>query len=159
MAYRRVNMAEMVISSDNDVLAIHGLGSCLGLTIYDKSEGIGGMSHIMLPCNLANRPNVKPGKFVDSAIDEMVRELEKLGCNKKNLVAKICGGSMMFQTSKDSENCIGTKNIVQSKKLLKEKGIPLLAEDVGGNYGRIVEFDVKSGRMIIRTVHGESKVI
>lgn len=159
MVYRRVNMAEMVVTSSDDVLAIYGLGSCLGVALHDPTRGIGAMAHVMLPCDLTNNPVKKPGKYVDTAIGNMVEELEKLGCDRKDMVAKICGGSRMFKTSREKKECIGTKNIKLTKKLLKSMGIPIVAKDVGGNYGRIVEFDVKSGKMYIRTASGTSKVL
>lgn len=159
MTYKRLNMAEMFVSDGNDVLAIHGLGSCLGIAIYDPTRGIGAMAHIMLPCNLTKSHRHKPGKYVDSAIDEMFNDLKKLGCDPENLVAKICGGSRMFKTRKDNRDCVGTKNIKLARKILKELGIHIIAEDVGGNYGRIVEFDVNTGIMRIVTVMTGTKYI
>lgn len=155
MAYIRLNMAELVISKDNDILAIHGLGSCLGLALYDPDRGIGAMAHIMLPCNLARNSGLKPGKYVDTAIDEMLNGLKKYGITPENLSAKICGGASMFKTARKDQICIGQKNIELAEKILKEKGIPIRARDVGGNYGRSIEFDIKTGNIRINTVQGE----
>ena len=138
MGYKKLNMTEMAVSNGSDVLAIHGLGSCLGVAIYDPEKGIGAMAHIMLPCNLTNSVQSKPGKYVDTAINEMVGDLEKRGCDPETLVAKICGGSRMFKTQRDKKNCIGVKNIKLARKMLKELGIRIIAEDVGGNYGRTI---------------------
>lgn len=159
MAYIRLNMAEMVVSKNEDILAIHGLGSCLGLALYDPNRGIGAMAHVMLPCNLTKNPPLKPGKYVDTAIDEMLSGLKKYDITPENLVAKICGGARMFKTARDSKICIGEKNIELAEKILKEKGIPIRARDVGGNYGRSIEFDVKTGNIRINTVLAGTKYI
>ncbi len=159
MVYKRVNMAEMVISSKEDIFAIHGLGSCLGLTIHDPTRAVGAMAHVMLPCNLTGIASSKPGKYVDTAIDEMINGMKKFGCDQENMVAKMCGGSRMFKASKDNDQCIGAKNIKLATKILKQRNIPIAARDVGGDFGRIVEFDVKTGQMYIKTVAGDRKVI
>jgi chemotaxis protein CheD len=159
MAYIRLNMAEMVVSKENDILAIHGLGSCIGLVLFEPKSGIGAMAHVMLPCNISKNPNTKPGKYVDTAIDEMLSGLIHHGIDPKNLVAKICGGASMFKTSKDSNLCIGEKNIELAEKILKEKHIPIKAKDVGGDYGRTIEFDVNTGNIRISTVLAGTKYI
>jgi len=159
LVYKRVNMAEMVISRNEDILAIYGLGSCLGLTIHDPTRAVGAMAHVMLPTNLTGITNSKPGKYVDTAIDEMINGMKRYGCEQENMVAKMCGGSRMFKTSKDDAECIGAKNIKLATKILKQRGIPVAARDVGGDFGRIVEFDVKTGQMYIKTVSGDRKVI
>lgn len=152
-------MAEMVISRNEDILAIHGLGSCLGLTIHDPIRGVGVMAHIMLPTNLTGIVDTKPGKYVDTAIDEMINLMKRYGCEQENMVAKICGGSRMFKTYKDDAEYIGTKNTKLAIQILKDRNIPIIARDVGGDFGRIVEFDVKTGQMYIKTVYGNRKLI
>lgn len=159
MAYIRLNMAEMMVSRDDDILAIHGLGSCIGLVIYGTKSKIGAMAHIMLPCNIHKNPSTKPGKYVDTAIDEMLNGLKDYGIDSKNLAAKICGGSRMFKTSKNTKLSIGEKNIELAEKILKEKQIPITAKDVGGDYGRTIEFEVKTGNIRIITVLSGTKYI
>jgi len=48
---------------------------------------------------------------------------------------------------------IGRNNAEVVKKKLAEIGVPLVAEDIGGNHGRIVEFDVGSGIMRVNTIN------
>lgn len=117
------------------------------------------MAHVMLPTNFTGIANSKPGKYVDTVIDEMINGIKKLGCDQENMVAKMCGGSKMFKTSKDDDECIGAKNIKLATKILKQRNIPIDAKDAGGDFGRIVEFDVKTEQMYIKTVSGDIKVI
>ena len=45
----KVNMADIKICRPPDMLKTLGLGSCVGVVIYDKRSHISGMAHIMLP--------------------------------------------------------------------------------------------------------------
>jgi chemotaxis protein CheD len=73
-----------------------GLGSCIGLTLYDDTLKVGAMVHIMLP-DSAGRTD-RPGKYADTAIVLLLNELTKLGCkNNRSLSAKMAGGACMFE--------------------------------------------------------------
>ena len=63
-----------------------GLGSCIGLTLYDSSVRVGAMVHIMLP-DSAGRTD-RPGKYADSAIVLLLKELTALGCKNRSLWGK-----------------------------------------------------------------------
>lgn len=67
--------------------------------------------------------------------------------------AKIAGGAQMFtnQSGKDTIR-IGPRNIDAVKEVLTEHNIPLLAEDVGGNKGRTIEFSTESLLLKVRTI-------
>jgi len=95
--------------------------------------------------NLTGIANSKPGKYVDTAINEMINGMKRCGCEQENMVAKICGGSRIFKTSKNDDESIGAKNFKLSMQILKQRMIPIAARDVGGDFERIVEFDVKTG--------------
>ena len=45
----KVGMADLKIAKSPDVLITLGLGSCIGLVLYDPVTKIGGMLHYMLP--------------------------------------------------------------------------------------------------------------
>ncbi|MBU4138770.1 MAG: chemotaxis protein CheD, partial [Euryarchaeota archaeon] len=95
-----------------------------------------------------------PLKFADSAIEIAVNRLLEKGCKKNRLVAKIAGGSSMFHFDNMTIN-IGENNALAVTKKLGEMRIPILASDLGGDYGRTVEFDIEKGTMtIITAFHG-----
>lgn len=130
-----------------------GLGSCVGLTLYDHEKHIGAMVHIMLPDSSGRKD--RPGKYADTAIPLLLQELAGLGCRKGGLVAKIAGGASMFQYFGNNLN-IGERNIERIKALLKEQNIRLIAEDVGGKVGRSVTFlPGNGGRVTVRRADGE----
>jgi chemotaxis protein CheD len=55
-----------------------GLGSCIGVCIYDLQSQVAGMAHIMLP---SSKDSMKgnPAKYADSCLELMLGELYKLG--------------------------------------------------------------------------------
>jgi chemotaxis protein CheD len=51
---------------------------------------------------------------------------------------------------------MGERNVVATREVLSNHGIPVTAESVGGDFGRSVHFTVASGQIRIRSVaHGE----
>jgi chemotaxis protein CheD len=129
-----------------------GLGSCIGLTLYDDAVKVGAMVHIMLP-DSAGRTD-RPGKYADTAIALLVKELNTLGCKNRSLVAKMAGGACMFEYFGANLN-IGERNAERVRVLLKENHIQLTREDVGGKVGRSVTFIPSNhGKFTIRRADG-----
>jgi len=131
-----------------------GLGSCIGLTLYDPNLRLGAMVHIMLP-ESGGRED-RPGKYADTAIPLLVKELVALGSKNRSIVAKIAGGACMFEYFGTGLN-IGKRNADKVRILLQECHIQLAAEDIGGKVGRSVTFlPADNGRVLIRRADGSS---
>jgi chemotaxis protein CheD len=148
----RVGISEFKTGRAPAVLVTYGLGSCLGITLYDPRKKLGGLAHTLLPLS---RPEdqTRMTKYVDSAIRLMMEELLELGAEKECLVAKISGGANMFETLHPSgAEGVGARNARAARETLELLGIPLLAEDIGGNHGRTVEFDLATGEVRVRSV-------
>jgi chemotaxis protein CheD len=129
-----------------------GLGSCIGLILYDDTLKVGAMVHIMLP-DSAGRTD-RPGKYADTAIALLLKELTRLGCKNRSLVAKMAGGASMFEYFGANLN-IGERNAERVRACLKENNIKLVAEDVGGKFGRSVTFTpLIHGKFAIRRADG-----
>ena len=130
-----------------------GLGSCIGIAIYDKSLKVAGLAHIMLPDSTQFKNNTNPMKFADLAIPMLIEKMEKQGCRQRNLIAKIAGGASMFNFSdKSIISDIGKRNSEAVKKTLKDKSIPIIAEDTGGNKGRTMILQANDGKVILKVV-------
>lgn len=156
----KVGMADLNICKSPDVITTLGLGSCIGLTLYDPVTKIGGMVHYMLPDSTQVRNNGNIAKFADTGIEELLRKVVAAGANRQRLVAKIAGGAKMFETvGASSIGNIGERNAEAAKRILKQKGIRLIAEDTGLNYGRTVELHCETGEFYIKSVGKTLKVI
>ena len=149
----KVGIADLNIAFAPNKLITVGLGSCVGIAIFDKDLGIGGLAHIMLPDSLQFNKINNEMKFADLAIPIMVENMIKKGAKLKNMKAKIAGGASMFNfPDKSIVMDIGNRNGIAVKDILKILAIPILAEDIGGNKGRTLIFDTTNGVLSIRTV-------
>lgn len=156
----KVGMADLKTGKNPDILTTLGLGSCIGIALWDPVSKNGGLAHVMLPDSTKIRNNSNIAKFADTGITELVRQMEEMGVPRKRLVAKIAGGARMFEVSgSTSVGNIGEKNAIASKQKLKELGIPILAEDTGLNYGRTVELNCANGDYVIKAVGKPVKTI
>lgn len=156
----RVAMADLNICKSPDIITTLGLGSCIGLTLYDPVTKVGGMVHYMLPDSKQMKNNTNIAKFGDTGIVELLQRVVKAGANRGRLVAKIAGGAKMFEVSgMSSVGNIGERNAIAAKEVLKQLGIRLVAEDTGLNYGRTVELHCETGEFYIKSVGKPLKVI
>ncbi len=156
----KVGMADLNICKAPNVITTLGLGSCIGLVLYDPVTKVGGMVHYMLPDSTKVRNNSNVAKFGDTGIRELLKRVVAAGGNKNRLVAKIAGGAKMFEVSGLSEvGNIGARNAQTARETLKALGIRLVAEDTGLNYGRTVELHCDTGEFYIKSVGKPLKII
>ena len=138
-----------IVSSPLELMCI-GLGSCVGIAIWDSRVEIGGVAHAMLPSYDEGKDKVNASKYADSATFLMVDEMVDMGASRSNLKAKIAGGAQMFSFSNNDTLNIGQRNTESAKTALRKEKIPLLGEETGGNKGRTVFFTPKDGVMRIQ---------
>ena len=156
----KVGMADLNLCRDPDIITTLGLGSCIGIALYDPSTKIGGLAHIMLPDSTKMRNNSNIAKFADTGIEELLNRMIKAGAVKSRLVAKIAGGAKMFEVSGLSDiGNVGQRNAEASRAKRKQLGIRLIAEDTGLNYGRTVELHCDNGDYYIKSVGKPLKII
>lgn len=156
----KVGMADLNSCKAPGVLTTLGLGSCVGIVLYDPITKISGLAHVMLPDSTQIRNNSNVAKFADTAIDKLIADMIALGANKNRLVSKIAGGAQMFSFGSTNDLMkIGERNAIAAKAKLKSLNIRLLAEDTGANYGRTIEFYSETGDLLIKTIGKEPKTI
>jgi len=134
-----------------------GLGSCIGLTIYDRDLHIGAMVHIMLP-DSSGRID-RPGKYADTAIPLLLNKLTERGSQRTSLVVKMAGGACMFEYFGNNLN-IGERNAERVRAVLAENHLRISAEEVGGKSGRTVAFyPDEKGKVTVRSADGSAHEI
>jgi chemotaxis protein CheD len=152
-----VGIADIGLASSPDILRTI-LGSCVGICLYDPGASLAGLSHIMLPAKSDRNSNDR--KYADSALPLLVEEMAKKGALKSRMVAKIVGGSTMFKMAENSMmGEIGRNNVKKVRDVLGEIGIRIVAEDVGGDYGRTIDFYAEDGRLKIKSLGKPEKVL
>lgn len=151
-----VNISDMKVSSNpEDVLVTYSLGSCVGVTLYDPLQKIGGLIHCMLPLSKVDPERAKevPYMFVDTGLPLMLQTLINMGANKSRIVAKVAGGAVLLDDNGMFR--IGERNHIVVRKLLWKNNILISSEDVGGTIARTVYLQINDGKTIIKSAGKE----
>src|SRR5208282_6610884 len=115
------------------------LGSCAALCLWDRRKKIGGMNHYLLPEGTDEGPNrLRYGNVANPAL---LKEILALGCDTKDLQAKVFGGSSAFAA--DPLQSVGARNVQLAEEFVRDSGIRLVAKGVAGKYGRRLTFYTK----------------
>jgi chemotaxis protein CheD len=152
----RVAMAEMKVES-KPIELVTSVGSCVAICVYDSTNKCGGLAHIMLPNSAIAPQDFPPCKFADTAIPALASAVREISGKETLLSAKIAGGANIFKFENNTGPTIGAKNVEAVKASLDVNRIRLVAEDVGGSYGRRIAFNLRSGSVVIRMASGEIK--
>ena len=148
-----VGMADMNLVKHPGGLTTLGLGSCVGIALYDPISKVAGLAHCMLPDSSQITNNSNKAKFVDTAVVTLVSDMIKQGASRVRIVAKVAGGAQMFSFGGTNEKMrIGDRNVEATQAILKRLGIRILAMDVRENYGRTVELYTDDGSFLIKTI-------
>ena len=159
MSNLRVRVADYAVGKGSIVISTIGLGSCVAIAIYDRQTRIGGMAHVLLPSEGLSRDKDNRAKFPGTAVPLLLEEMKKLGA-RGPYTAKIAGGSSMFGALIPSGGInMGERNVQSSRQALTEAGIPLAAQDVGGDYGRSVFFHLDDGRVLVRSLKSGDRAL
>ena len=143
-----------VILNIGDVQAVEGaatftcfgLGSCIGLFMQDRTIGVSGGAHIMLPEDTASS-HACTGKFynVTGAVDHLLKQFARKGSSLKAIRAKITGGANIIQSMYN----VGALNTESIRSHLARRGVYIAASDVGGFESRTVNFHTYTGDLNI----------
>ena len=161
MQFIKVGMADLQITVAEGILKTTGLGSCVGITLYDPIKRVAGMAHVMLPSSeIAREGQLNLAKYANTALPEMIRLMVAAGADPRRMVSKMAGGAQMFAFATASDTMrIGPRNVEACKSILTICGIPLKGEDTGGNYGRTIEFSAETGILqIVSVQHGTKEM-
>ena len=155
-----VGMADLKVVKAPLALTTIGLGSCVGIALYEPVSKIAGLAHVMLPESTLIQANTNPAKFADTAIRKLVADMMRMGAKPGNIKAKIAGGAQMFNFDATNENLrVGDRNVESTKRILRAERIPLIAEETGGTFGRTVELYAEDGSVVIRAIGQANKFI
>jgi chemotaxis protein CheD len=144
----------MVVVRQEECIITTVLGSCIAVCLWDTIAGIGGMNHYMLP--LWNGEGLPSPRYGNIAIPRLIEKMTGSGSTKSNLRAKVFGGSEMLSVLKESKMKIGAQNSILAEDLLAREGIPIISIDVGGHCGRRIQFNTKTGAVLLKRLSSEA---
>ena len=156
-----IGISDMNVVKGGDSVITYALGSCVGVALYDEVKKIAGLAHILMPSSLdVHDTNINIMKYVDTAIPELVKRMERAGSLSYGLVAKIAGGAQMFSMAgAGAKFNIGERNVAMAKEVLQKLNIKIISQDVGSNYGRTVEIFSDTGIYRIKAIAKDIKDI
>jgi chemotaxis protein CheD len=131
------------------------VGSCVAVTLYHPRSHWGALGHVVLPDSQGRTGSA--GRFVNTAIPQLIAMLAKEGANQKELVAKIAGGASMFNTTGPLR--IGDANGEAVLRALRAAGIRVAGQDLGGIQGRRVTLDCATGAVAVEIAGGPARTL
>ncbi len=137
--------------TDQDMLIVTVLGSCVSACIRDKKLGIGGMNHFMLPDSSKvdkDNPVSESMRYGTYAMEVLINQLLRNGARRENLEAKIFGGGNVLRSF--TTNNVGDRNAAFVKKFLKDENISVSSEDLLDIYPRKVYYFPKTGKVLVK---------
>lgn len=151
-----VKVADLRTGMADDVLVTVGLGSCVAILLYDAEARVGGLAHVLLPSPSLARLDANPAKFPQSAVPRLLQLMTGDGARTERITARLAGGASMFAALAPPGTVqMGERNLVAARQALQSNNVPLVAEAVGGDFGRTVRLRVRDGRVDVSTVsHG-----
>jgi chemotaxis protein CheD len=148
-----VRVADLRCGLADDTLVTVGLGSCVAILLYDAQARVGGMAHILLPSPALSRKDDNPAKFPQTAVPRLLDLMAAEGARPQRVTARLAGGASMFATlAAPGTIQMGERNLVAARQVLNTHRVPLVAEAVGGDFGRTVRFRVCDGKVQISAV-------
>jgi chemotaxis protein CheD len=155
----KVGMADLNITESPDILRTTGLGSCVGVALYDPLRKVAGLAHVMLP-EAHGEAVENRAKYANTAVPLLIQKMVDAGADTRRIVAKLAGGAQMFAFSGANDLMrIGPRNVEAVKQSLHMYRIPIVSEDTGGNCGRTIELSAEDGSLLIRTAKSGVKTI
>jgi chemotaxis protein CheD len=122
------------------------LGSCAAVVLWDRHKKAGGLNHYLLPEGTDEGANRL--RYGNVANAELLRQVLALGCEVRNLQAKIFGGACAFGA--DPATSLGARNVQLAESFLQSAGIPVVEKDVSGKRGRRLVFQIADGKTSIK---------
>lgn len=140
---------EYYVSTRGEII-VTVLGSCVSACIRDRELGIGGMNHFMLP---HGHPDSRwaqclsqAARYGTFAMESLLNELYKLGARRERLEIKVVGGGRVLRQMSD----IGARNASFVREFLRVEKLPILGEDLGGDWPRKVVYMPDNGRVKVK---------
>ncbi len=151
-----VNVGDAAVLQATGMLSSVGLGSCIALLIHDRATSIGGLAHILLPHEALSRVPGKPSKYATTAAAALLAQMRTLGALARPEARLVGGASMFANLLKGGGINMGERNVIATRRACAAAGVPIVGEEVGGDYGRSVYFDVATGEVRVTSIkHGE----
>jgi chemotaxis protein CheD len=154
----RVRIAHHAVAGGPSRLVTIGLGSCVAILIHDAAAKVGGLAHVLLPEAAPGHRVENRARYASTAVPLLLDAMRALGATGP-FAASLAGGATLFGPLLAFGGSVGARNIAAARKALAAAHVPVVAEDVGGESGRTVSFDVATGVVRVRSLRGGERAL
>ena len=150
----KVMLGQHKISARADEMLVTTLGSCIAACIRDPVAGVGGMNHFLLPevpegaCDSVN----VAARYGGTAMELLINHLLGAGARRNRLEIKVFGGAKVIESTLD----VGAKNAEFVLSYIRNEGLHLVGQDLGGLMARRVHYFPSTGRVLRRVLRHEA---
>lgn len=142
-----VATGEVKVGTAGTTLVVSALGSCIAVIAIDRSRGIGGIAHVMLPGQAAPAKAAVRHRYAVDAVNELLEQLASRGSCPSDLTVCLAGGGNVLEREDD---LICARNIASITEVVAEKGLAVAASSLGGIRRRRVKLDIAHVRVLCR---------
>jgi chemotaxis protein CheD len=148
-----VGIGQLAVSRrPNEILVSYGLGSCVGVSVFDPATKVAGLLHVLLPaCEGRPGDRAEPARYADTGVDALLREMAAAGAMIERLIVKVAGGAAVLGPANAERFKIGARNVEAIRERLKAHGLRAAREETGGTRGRTIEIHPATGKTFVRT--------
>lgn len=146
----QVKIGEYEVTDTGAELVTYGLGSCLGVALFDEKKSVAGLIHIKRPTAQTATTKNKPA-FADTGIQLLFDEMQSHGATTRHTEATLVGGIDTGGAASAVNMNIGERNVKQAKQTLDAMEITISHTAVGGDEEMSLYFDGMSGEATIET--------
>jgi putative nucleotidyltransferase with HDIG domain len=123
------------IGKRQEVVLLADLGTCVGVALWDRHAGVGGLIHLLLPEPPSSENPWQPGIYATTGLPLFIERLCREGATKANLEASIAGGALMGQVSRVDLNLnIGGRTADIVETILSQEKIIIRKSEIGGYF-------------------------
>lgn len=145
-----VKVSDAIVTEAPATLVAVALGSCVAVALHDPTTKIGGLAHVLLPSQSMGKTTGQPGRYASTAVPALIERMIARGARMPATVARLVGGASMFMSLTPPGTIqMGERNVLAAREALHRHGIRLVAEAVGGDFGRTAEFDLETGTITV----------
>lgn len=153
-----MRIAHHAVAQGRSKIVTIGLGSCVAIAIHDRVKKVGGLAHVLLPDASLGRGVENRARYASSAVPLLLDEMRALGSGGP-WAGTLVGGAALFGPLLGFGGSVGTRNVDAARAALACARVPIVAEDVGGESGRTVTFDVYTGQVRVKSVRGGERAL
>jgi putative nucleotidyltransferase with HDIG domain len=126
------------------------LGTCVGLSLYDPKNRIGGVLHLLLPEPVTSMSVDQPDKYAATGVPNFIEAILKAGAEKAELRAGVAGGALVGPLNQqDIDLDIGGRTAERVLAILNAEGIGIERSETGGFFTCCLGLDLRTGEISI----------